>query len=79
MAIARENASRPQPRSNDSGERNWPSVERGPNAINAMTQPMVISTTGVRHRASFNGAGAATVDMAASGELAQKWDVARDS
>jgi hypothetical protein len=24
-------------------------------------------------RASFNGAGAATVDMAASGELAQKW------
>ena len=31
---------------------------------NAMTQPIAISTVGVSHRASFNGAGAATVDMA---------------
>ena len=68
MAIANENASRPQPRSNDSGARNWPSAERGPNAISAMTQPTAISTIGVRHDASFNGAGAATVDMGASRE-----------
>jgi hypothetical protein len=43
-----------------------------------MTQPIAISTIGVRNRASFNGAGATTVDMAASGELASKWAVARD-
>jgi hypothetical protein len=41
-----------------------------------MTQPIAISTVGVRHCASFNGAGAATVDMADSRELAQKWAVA---
>ena len=43
-----------------------------------MTQPIAISTIGVRNRASFNGAGATTVDMAAFGESAQKWAVARD-
>ena len=48
MAIANENASRPQPRSNDIGDRNWPSAERGPKAINAIAQPTAISTIGVR-------------------------------
>jgi len=43
-----------------------------------MTQPIATSTIGVRNRASFNGAGATTVDMAAFGESAQKWAVARD-
>jgi len=41
-------------------------------------KPIAISTIGVRDRASFNGAGATTVDMAASGELARKWAMARD-
>src|SRR5581483_8680447 len=62
--MAKENASRPQPRSNDSGVRNWPSAERGPKAISAIAQPMPISTTGVRHGASLAEAGAVTVDMA---------------
>ena len=43
-----------------------------------MTHPIAISMIGVRNRASFNGAGATTVDMAAFGESAQKWAVARD-
>src|SRR6188768_791417 len=62
-AIANENASRPQPRSNDIGDRNWPSAERGPKAINAIAQPTAISTIGVRQGASFNGAGAIVDDM----------------
>ena len=45
-----------------------------------MTQPIAISTIGVRNRASFNGAGATTVDMAAFGESTQmgrgaRWSV----
>ena len=63
-AIANENVSRPQPRSNDIGERNWPSAERGPKAINAMAQPTAISTIGVRQETSFTGAGAIVDDMA---------------
>src|SRR4051812_4336661 len=62
-AIANENASRPQPRSNDSGVRNWPSAERGPNASNAMTQPTPINSRGLRQEASFEGADAAAIVM----------------
>jgi hypothetical protein len=39
---------------------------------------LISAAMAASHRASINGAGAATVDMAASGELAQKWAVARD-
>ena len=67
MAIANEKVSRPQPWSNDIGVRNWPSAERGPKAISAMAQPTAISTTGVRHDASFNGAGAVVDDMGSPG------------
>jgi len=49
MAMANEKVSRPQPRPNDIGVRNWPSAERGPKAMSAMAQPTAISTTGVRH------------------------------
>src|ERR1044071_6284444 len=65
-AIASENASRPQPRSNDSGDRNWPSAERGPNAISAIAQPTATSTAGVRQDGSFTGA--AVIDMKGSGK-----------
>src|SRR6188474_313368 len=68
MAIANENASRPQPCSNDSGVRNWPSAERGPNAMSEIAQPTAISTAGVRQEASFSGAVA--VDMATPGSRA---------
>ena len=63
-AIANENASRPQPRSNDIGDRNWPSAERGPKAINAIAQPTAISTIGVRQETGFSGAGAIVDDIA---------------
>ena len=61
--MANEKASRPQPRSVESGVKYWPSAERGPNAINAIVQPMAISTHGVRHAASFTGADETVVDM----------------
>ena len=67
MAMANEKVSRPQPWPNDIGVRNWPSAERGPNAIIAMAQPTAISTTGVRQGASFSGADAVAVDMGLSG------------
>ncbi len=62
-AIANENASRPQPCSNDIGDRNWPSAERGRKAINAIAQPTAISTTGVRQETSCDGAGAVVDDI----------------
>jgi len=37
---------------------------------------LISAAMAASHRASFNGAVAATVDMAASGELAQEWAVA---
>ena len=67
MAMANENASRPQPRSNDIGVRNWPSAERGPKAISAIAQPTAISTTGVRQETGFGGAGAIVDDIASPG------------
>src|SRR6187549_197094 len=70
MAMAKENVSRPQPRSNDIGVRNCPIAERGPKAISAMAQPTAISTIGVRQEASFTGAGAVVVDMKFSGRSA---------
>ena len=67
IASASEKASRPQPRSNDSGDRNWPSDERGPKESNAIAQPTAISTAGVRQEASFNDAGA--TDISTSGQV----------
>ena len=69
MAMAKEKVSRPQPRSNDIGVRNWPIAERGPKAMSAMAQPTAIRTIGVRHDAAFNGVGAAAVDMRLSGRI----------
>jgi hypothetical protein len=37
-----------------------------------MTQPAAISTIGVRHGASFDGAGAAAVDMKFPGQLRER-------
>src|SRR3954447_11821844 len=48
MATASENTSRPQPWVIDSGVRNCPSAERGPNAIIATAQPHRMTTSGVR-------------------------------
>src|SRR3954471_21079579 len=72
-AIANEKVSRPQPRSNDMGDRNWPSAERGPNASSAIAQPHAIKTIGVRHGASFNGADASIDDMREAPEY-QRWN-----
>src|SRR5690242_6959510 len=68
--MAHENVSRPQPWPHDIGVRNWPSAERGPNAIGEITQPPAISTSGVRHGASFDGAGAVVDDMGSPGSPA---------
>jgi hypothetical protein len=68
--MANEKVSRPQPRSNDIGVRNWPSADRGPNASNAITQPTAISTKGVRHAIGLIGADAVAVDMRLSGLIA---------
>src|ERR1700710_1908017 len=67
IAMANEKVSRPQPWPNDIGVRNWPSAERGPNAISAMAQPTAISTAGVRQGASFSGADAGAGDKQRSG------------
>src|ERR1700722_7223770 len=48
MANAIENTSRPQPLANDSGVRNWPAAERGPNVSMPMRQPQRTMTAGVR-------------------------------
>jgi hypothetical protein len=63
MAIAREKVSRPQPRSNDSGVRNCPSAERGPNEISAITHPATITMIGVRHDAVRSSSGAVADDI----------------
>jgi hypothetical protein len=47
--MAKPNTSRPQPWSELIGVRKKPSVERGPKAITAITQPKVRMTAGVRH------------------------------
>src|SRR5581483_3347638 len=60
--MANEKTSRPQPRSNDSGVRNWPSAERGPNAISAIAHPIAIRIAGVRQDSALLGATA--IDMA---------------
>src|SRR5580692_9031731 len=48
MANAIENTSRPQPLANDSGVRNWPAAERGPNVSRPIRQPQRTMTAGVR-------------------------------
>ena len=58
----------PSPARTTSACRNWPIAERGPKAISAIAQPTAIRTTGVR-QSSFNGAGAAAVDMRLSGMI----------
>ena len=60
-AIANENASRPQPRSSESGVRNCPRADRGPKAISAIAHPTAIRTIGRRQKAGLAGAVAVVV------------------
>src|SRR5580693_3158533 len=63
MANAIENTSRPQPLANDSGVRNWPAAERGPNESMPIRQPQRTIMAGVRQvsttEAGLNALGSA--------------------